>query len=252
MAMRAYLLTLLLALTSSALAQTTPANKQRFAPVPFIAPPRAQLNAWQLAEWSAHVTKCVRDHGQTTNIVDISIKIGPDGMIIGTPEITSPIDSDEFREDVKTIIKRLHQCEPFIVDPYGRVKGSFIQRFTFQPIAYDDELAATIREHFKKCWRRPLTGPDVRVELKYNPDGSFAEPPYPLDQENNPAYSNAVAEVINQLSKCPRLEFSQEKYSQLQRFTWTFRTIESAAADKSKPDVIPVHSDKDRQDGDHQ
>jgi hypothetical protein len=185
-------------------------------------------------------------------LVDISIEIGPDGMITGAPKIASPIDSDEFREDVKKVVKRLHQCEPFIVDPYGRVKRSFIQPFTFPPIEFDGEMPATIGAHFKKCWRAPLTGPDVKVELKYNPDGSFAEPPHPLDQDSSPAYSSALAEVIDQLSKCPRLEFSQDKYSQLQRFTWTFRTIESAATDKSKTDVMPIGSDKDRQSGDHQ
>jgi hypothetical protein len=164
----------------------------------------------------------------------VSVTIDPGGRIIGDPEIASPIDTDEFREDVKKVVKKLHQCEPFIVDPFGWDKGTFIQPFQFPPMEFESEMLATVEEHFKKCWRRPKTGPDVTVELKYKPNGRFAELPHPLNQENTTAYSRAVAEVINQLSRCPPLEFAQDKYSQVQRFTWTFMTIESAAAYKSK------------------
>jgi hypothetical protein len=231
---RALLLTLLLVSASSTVAQTIPVEKQPFEPIPFLAPRRSQLTAWQIAEWSAHVTKCVRSYGPTRNSVTVSVTIGPDGMIIGDPEIASPIDSDEFREDVKNVVKKLHQCEPFIVDPFGRDKGPFTQPFNFPPLGFDPEMLATVAEHFKKCWRRPKTGPDVTVELKYKPNGKFAELPHPLNQENTTAYSRAAAEVINQLSKCPPLAFAHDKYSQVQRFTWTFMTIESAAAYESK------------------
>jgi hypothetical protein len=40
-------------------------------------------------------------------------------------------------------------------------------------------------------------------------------------------YSNAAAKLIEQLSKCPRLAFPQDKYSQVQKFARTFTTVES-------------------------
>lgn len=222
------LLALLLISSSSVFAQTKPA-KNPFAPVGGLG-----LTPWQIAEWSAHVKKCVRDYGPTRNSITVSVTIGRDGMITGDPDIASPIDSDEFREDVKKVVKKLHQCEPFIIDPFGRSKGPFIQPFHFPPMEFDPEMLATVQTHFKKCWTRPKKGSDVTVDLKYKPNGTFAEPPRPLNQENTAAYSQAAAVVIKQLSKCPPLEFPPDKYSQVQRFTWTFMTIESAAAYKSK------------------
>jgi hypothetical protein len=158
------------------------------------------------------------------------VTIGQDGTMTEDPHVTSPIDNDDFSDDVKTVVKKLHQCEPFIVDPSGLNKGPFKQQFTFLPKEQDDEVAAAIREHFRNCWKRPATGPDVKVELKYKLDGTFAEPPRPLDPEHTAEYSLVAASVIDQLSKCPPLEFSQDKYSQVQQFTWTFSTVESNAA----------------------
>jgi hypothetical protein len=228
--MRISRLALLLALASPpyALAQTKPAENQPA--VPYLAPFSSKLTAWQIADWSAHVKECVRSYGPIRHLVSLTVTIGRDGMMAGDPEIASPIDSDEFRDDVKTVVKKLHQCEPFIVDPFGLNKGPFKQPFNFLPRQLDEEVSASVREHFKKCYTRPETGPNVRVELKYKLDGTFADPPHPLNPESTTEYLSAAARVIDQLSKCPPLEFPQDKYSQVQGFTWTFSTVESAAA----------------------
>jgi hypothetical protein len=212
--------------TSAAFAQ--PENQHSFAPVPFIAPPRPTLPTWQIAEWSAHVIKCVRDYGPTRNKIAVVVTIGRDGMIVSEPKIESPLDSDEFRADVKRVIAKLHQCEPLIVDPFGKFKGPFIQAFHFPPDEFDPDVEILLRHHFSECWKRPQTGPNVAVELHYKPDGTFAEL-RPLNPDRTAAYSEAVAEVIRQMKGCPPLKFSPDEYSEVQKFTWTFLTIESAA-----------------------
>lgn len=103
---------------------------QSGASIPYISP-RTELPAWQVAEWSAHIKKCLRDHGPTHHPVSVSVTIGRDGMIEGDPEIISPIDTDAFKDDVKTIVRMLHRCEPLVVDPFGIAKGPFRQRFNF-------------------------------------------------------------------------------------------------------------------------
>ena len=115
---------------SAAYAQTNSPQMQGSAPVPFVSP-KAKLPDWQIAEWSAHVKDCVRHYGPTHHPVSLSVTIGRDGMIVGAPEIASPIDADDFRNDVKTVVLALHQCEPLIVDPLGIAKGPYIQRFNF-------------------------------------------------------------------------------------------------------------------------
>lgn len=230
---------LVLASPSYAFAQTKPAEMQPAVPymekqpaVPYLATTHSKPTAGQIAEWSAHVKKCLRGYGPIRHPVSLTVTIGQDGMITGDPEVASPIDGDEFRDDVKNVVETLHQCEPFIVDPFGINKGPFKQPFIFRPKELDAEVSATIREHFKNCYARPETGPDVKLELKYKSDGTYAEPPNPLGPERTAGYSRAAARVIDQLSKCPPLEFPQDKYSQVQRFTWTFSTVESAAAYK--------------------
>jgi hypothetical protein len=231
-------LALLLALASPpyAFAQTGPAEKQPVTPNP--ATPTSKLTIWQTMDWSANVKRCVQSYEPIRHPVSLTVTIGRDGMMAGDPEIASPIDSDEFRDDVKTVVKKLHQCEPLIVDPSGLNKGPFRQPFNFLPRQLDEEVSETVREYFKKCYTRAEIGPEVRVELKYKSDGTFAESPRPLNPESTAEYSSAAARVIDQLSKCPPLEFTQDKYSQVQRFTWTFSTVESAAAHRSKTDVI--------------
>jgi hypothetical protein len=226
-------LPLALALAPYALAQTeVPASH---AAAPHLSTPSSRLTVWQIVDWSAHVKECLRGYGPIRHPVSLTVTIGLDGMMEGDLEIASPIDSDEFKDDVKTVVKILHNCEPFIVDPSGLNKGPFRQPFNFVPRQFDEEVSATVREHFKKCYTRPETGPDVRIELKYKSDGTFAEPPRPLNPESTAAYSSVATSVIDQLSKCPPLEFIPEKYSQVQGFTWTFSTVESA---RSKTDVI--------------
>jgi hypothetical protein len=230
-------LLLVFASPSYACAQTKPAKMQPAVPymekqpaVPYQRTTQSKPTAGQFAEWYAHVKKCLGSYEPIRHPVSLSVTIGQDGMIAGDPEVASPIDDDEFRDDVKKVVKQLHQCEPLIVDPFGINKGPFKQPFNFLPRQLDGEVSATIREHFKKCYVRPETGPDVKVELKYRSDGTYAEPPNPLSPESTEAYSKAAASVIDQLSKCPPLEFPQDKYSQVQRFTWKFSTVESAAA----------------------
>jgi hypothetical protein len=168
-------LLLVFASPSYACAQTKPAKMQPAVPymekqpaVPYQRTTQSKPTAGQFAEWYAHVKKCLGSYEPIRHPVSLSVTIGQDGMIAGDPEVASPIDDDEFRDDVKKVVKKLHQCEPLIVDPFGFNKGPF---------------------------KQPVS-------------------------------------VIDQLSKCPPLEFPQDKYSQVQRFTWKFSTVESAAAYK--------------------
>jgi hypothetical protein len=199
-------LALLLALASPpyAFAQTGPAEKQPVTPNP--ATPTSKLTIWQTMDWSANVKRCVQSYEPIRHPVSLTVTIGRDGMMAG--------------------------------DPSGLNKGPFRQPFNFLPRQLDEEVSETVREYFKKCYTRAEIGPEVRVELKYKSDGTFAESPRPLNPESTAEYSSAAARVIDQLSKCPPLEFTQDKYSQVQRFTWTFSTVESAAAHRSKTDVI--------------
>jgi hypothetical protein len=88
---------------------------------------------WQYAGFVAHTKKCfLRQKEKIRNRVELSATIGPDGMIVGNPEITSPRDGDAFRRDVRTALKKLQQCQPYIVDPFGRTRVRFTQKFKFQ------------------------------------------------------------------------------------------------------------------------
>jgi hypothetical protein len=72
--MRFSLLALLFILASSAFAQTKP---NRFPP----------FTDWQIAEYSAYTKKCLRGSERVRNLVELSVTIGSDGMIIGDPEV---------------------------------------------------------------------------------------------------------------------------------------------------------------------
>lgn len=92
----------------------------------------AGYTPWQQAEYGAYTKKCLlRQKGSTRNRVELYATIGTDGMIVGDPEVTSPIDSEEFRRDVQTALKKLRQCQPFIVNPFRRVQTQFTQAFIF-------------------------------------------------------------------------------------------------------------------------
>jgi hypothetical protein len=210
--MRFSLLALLLISASSAFAQTKPKSFPPF-------------TDWQIAEYSAYTKKCLRDSERVRNLVELSVTIGPDGMIIGEPEVVSPIDSDEFREDVKTALKRLHGCQPFIVDPFGRIRVQFKQAFRFQPGGLDKEMIATIEEHFRRCWTPTRVVPTFIVELKYKPDGTYAESPRLLSPEITGEHSRIAAEVIRQITKCRPLKFPRDKYYQVQSFKWNLGAV---------------------------
>jgi Protein of unknown function (DUF1194) len=200
--------------------------------VPSAASPFA---AWQQAEFVAHTEKCfLRQREPIRNRVEVSVTIGPDGMVIGDPEIKDPIDNDEFRRDVKTALKKLHQCQPFIVDPFRRTRGRFTQVFKFAPERPDENLIAAIRAHFGKCWTASRTGPTVWILLSYEPDGTYAAPPYLIDPETTAEYSRTAAQVMRQITKCPPLKLPKDKYNLVQIFRWQFPSHESAKASKSK------------------
>jgi hypothetical protein len=229
-AMRILLLALLLASASVpyAFAQTKPEESR---PLAASNPgPSTKPTPWQILDWSTYVKKCAAHY----HSVSLTVTIGPDGLITGSPKIESPIDNDEFRDDVETVVKTLHSCEPFDVESYGLGKRPFAQPFYFSPRTMDEEVFAAVKAHFKKCYARPATGPDVKVELRYKNDGTFEEPPRPLNPESTTEYSNVAASVIDQLGKCPSLEFPSGKYAQVHGFTWTFSTVESDAAFKLK------------------
>jgi hypothetical protein len=79
------LIFLLFVSMSSAIAQTATKDLLRYDP----------YTAWQIGEWSAHTQKCFDERGEKLrNQVTLTAKIGPDGLIIGDPEIRHPIDTD--------------------------------------------------------------------------------------------------------------------------------------------------------------
>jgi hypothetical protein len=210
--MRFSLLALLLISASSAFAQTKP---NRFPP----------FTDWQIAEYTAYTQKCLRASERVRNLVELSVTIGPDGMIIGDPEVVSPIDSDEFREDAKTALKTLHRCQPFIVDPFGRTRVRFKQVFRFKPGGLDKEMIAAIEEHFRRCWTPTRVVQTFTVELKYKPDGTYAEPPRLLSLESTEEHSRITAQVIRQITKCQPLKFPRDKYYQVKNFKWNLGAV---------------------------
>ena len=193
--------------------------------------------AWQQAEYLAHTKKCLA--GQTEpirNWVELLVTIGPDGMVIGDPETKDPVDNDGFRQDVKTALKKLHQRQPFIVDPIKGNKTWFKQVFRFSPEKSHQEptIAATIDAHFRKCWTASRTGPTIRLMLGYKLDGTYSSRPLLINPENTAAYSRAADEVIRQITKCPPLKFQKDKYEQVRNIRWQFPSHESASASRPK------------------
>jgi hypothetical protein len=130
-------------------------------PVPFTRPPAgtsplslampkksepSPASAAELSKYYADVKKCVSNVDPLRNPVTVNVKISADGKIIGEPDPVSPIDSDEFRNDVATVVARLHQCEPLKVPPSQDNKG-FTQQFIFKArnigVANDRAIDAT-------------------------------------------------------------------------------------------------------------
>ena len=106
-------------------------------------------------------------------MVDLSVTVGLDGMIVGDPEVKNPIDNDGFRQDVKTALKKLRQCQPYIVDPFGRTRAQFTQVYRFAPEGLEKDMNAAIQANFRKCWTALRTGPTISVNLNYKPDGTY-------------------------------------------------------------------------------
>src|SRR5262245_19992173 len=125
---RLSLLVLLLS-ASVATAQTAPAAQQSTAPPFYATKTRFTPTEFQLAEYAAHVKKCLGSQKRIRNWVKLTLTIGPGGKISGEPEIFSPIDSDEFREDVKNVVEKIHQCEPYVFIG-SKMKDTLKQPFT--------------------------------------------------------------------------------------------------------------------------
>ena len=205
-----------------------------------------RYTAWQQAEYIAHAQKCLRRQKvPVLNRVELLVTIGVDGMIVGDPEIKNSIDNDEFRGDAKAALAQLRQCQPFIVDPFGRTRAEFTQVFAFNPKpkvtdreempkgADRQDASAAIQANFKKCWKASRTGPTIWVELKYNRDGTYRGLPMLLNSENTKEYSRTAEHVLRQINKCPPVKFAKDKYPQ-QPLRWQFPSHESANASRPK------------------
>jgi hypothetical protein len=203
---------------------------------PWVPQTAPRFTTWQHAEFVAHANKCLSGKGEPIlSRLDLSVTIGPDGMIVGDPEVIAPIDSDEFRKDVSTAIGRLRQCQPFIVDPFGRVRIQFTQMFKFGAERSDEGLKPAVVATLRKCYRSPRTGPAIWVSLAFKRDGTYNRSPMLFNAETTPEYKRTSADVVRQLLKCPPVNFPKGKYpnpDQLLRIR--FDTLESAKASKSK------------------
>ena len=233
----------LLLIATPGLAQQAPVAQPlaRGQPVPYVKPPAGSLfpalkpfetkrsdsspASEALAKYLAYVKRCTASYDRTRNRVTVKVKISPDGKIVGEPDVASPTDSDEFRNDVAVVSRTLHQCEPLPVPPSQDGEG-FVQQFTFSANHFDIVSRKAVREHFKKCTIKPPTGPDVTVELQYNAGGTYAQPPRLMEPQDNVEYRNAAAELIDQLSQCPPMEIPAGTADQFEKFTWTFVALD--------------------------
>src|SRR3954462_13767412 len=90
---------------AQAMAQTLPAQAR----------PVGSTRAALLVAERARINECLREHEPIRNWVELYVKLEPDGMISRQFRVASPMDSDQSREDVKKILRKIHQCEPFMV-----------------------------------------------------------------------------------------------------------------------------------------
>ena len=193
----------------------------------------SSIPAWRHAEFAAHIRKCFLRHKEPIRSrVDVSATFGPDGMIVGDPEIKDPIDSDAFRRDARTALKKIRQCQPYIVDPFARTRTQLTQEFRFGRKAPEEDINATICAHFKKCWTAPRTGPTIQLWLHYKPDGTYSGNPILVNPKDTPEYSRNAAKVVRQLTNCPPLKIPKEKYELVKTLNWKFFSHESARAEK--------------------
>jgi hypothetical protein len=203
---------------------------------PWVPQTAQRFTSWQHAEFVANTSKCLSRQGELIRSrFDLSVTVGPDGMIMGDPEVVAPIDSDEFRKDVGTAIGRLRQCQPFIVDPFGRVRIHFTQMFKFGAESSDEDLKPAVVATLRKCYRSPRTGPVIWVSLTYKRDGTYNRSLMLFNAETTPEYTRTAADVVRQLMKCPPVQFPKGKFPNPdQLLKIRFDTLESAKSSKSK------------------
>ena len=192
------------------------------------------FTAWQLSDFAAYTGKCFSRLKQPMrNKVALSATVGPDGRIVGDPEVLSPVDTDGFRADVRTAIKKLHRCEPYFVDPFAKVRVQFTQVFRFGFDQPKETISSAIQANFRKCWKPSRTGPTIWLDLTYKRDGTYRGPPMLVNPEKSEEYSRAAAQVIRQITKCPPVKFPNGQFPE-QGIKWQFPSQESANASRPK------------------
>ena len=191
------------------------------------------LTPEQLKAHEANIKKCVSNYQPISNKVRLLVRIGPDGMIEAS-EALSPIDSEEFRQDVQSATKATHQCEPFNIEPlYKTIGKRFSQEVVFMPKQFDNETRRALNQYLR-CVKEYETGPMVRVEIELNADGTFAERPHLLNQTDTPEYLKAALKVMEDLSNCGTANLPPEKYAQWKTFAWAFFSAEAMAEARAK------------------
>jgi len=147
-AMRILLLALLLASASVpyAFAQTKPEESR---PLAASNPgPSTKPTPWQILDWSTYVKKCAAHYMPIRHSVSLTVTIGPDGLITGSPKIESPIDNDEFRDDVETVVAPQLNCTPAdvtfaVLEPMEKVDELLVVMLHVAPELGEDTKTAT-------------------------------------------------------------------------------------------------------------
>jgi len=183
-----------------------------------------------------------RQKNTIKNSIHLRIKIDPEGRVQDDPELMDPIDNDEFRNDAAALVRRLHECEPFKI---GSSDQTFTQDVKFTPDRrLDKDVLPVIRAHFRGCSTKRQAGPDIVIAFKYNKDGTYAERPRPVGEQDAPGYLEAATALIEQLGKCPTADFPSNRYYQWASFLMRFR---SKDADQSvinpPPSAVPADAE---------
>ena len=168
------------------------------------------------------------------NPVDLSATIGPDGMIVGTPNFVSPVKIDDVRADVYAATRILRQCQPYVAYPTGgeRRQVSHVFRFGDAKLARES-VAKAIKANFKRCWKPARTGPTVWISLDYKRDGTYRSKPMLINPRDTAEYSRAAASVTTQINKCPPVKFPKDVLP-AQSIQWQFQSDESAESSRPK------------------
>lgn len=200
---------------------------------------------WQVDEFRRSIQKCFSQQaGNLQGKVNLRATIAANGMIGGEPEVVDPVDSDDFRADVEVALKKLRSCQPYLVDPFGRVRHSIKQEFQFTHekdqtsyAAISATINAALKANFQKCWTPLRKGPTIVVRFDYRQDGTYGRPPMLENPERSQRYAQAATELLGQINKCPPLKLPELAAKELAAHSvnWTFPSYESARADKSGP-----------------